>query len=202
MRSEHDGDQRVATTHKPRWIFVAVTGVTNGGKTSLIKHLVEQFPGSEAIHQDLFFRLEEDPNHEMVPQLNHANWETLASVDWDRLLDDLKQRTALPPPEKSRLFIVDGHIVLNVPRLAGLFERKYFFTLTKEECFRRRQQRHYVPPDPPGYFDLVVWPMYLSNKRDVEATVADVRYLDGAADMAEIHRLVRDDLEALLKSES
>lgn len=190
----------MAATANRRWICVAVSGVTNGGKTSLVKFLGEQFPGSVAFHQDLFFRSEHDPNHEMVAQLNHANWEALSSVDWDQLIEAVERRIASPPAERNCLLVVDGHIVLNHPRLARFFERKYFFTLTKEECFRRRQQRHYVPPDPPGYFDFVVWPMYLSNKRDVEAAVSDVRYLDGASDMAEIHRVVREDLEALLRS--
>lgn len=28
--------------------------------------------------------------------------------------------------------------------------------------------RVYKPPDPPGYFDGHVWPMYLKNRREME----------------------------------
>lgn len=28
--------------------------------------------------------------------------------------------------------------------------------------------RVYTPPDPPGYFDGHVWPMYLKNRREME----------------------------------
>ena len=35
------------------------------------------------------------------------------------------------------------------------------------------RHRHYIPPDPPGYFDFVVWPMYLKNKKEL-ANIKDV----------------------------
>ena len=35
------------------------------------------------------------------------------------------------------------------------------------------RHRHYIPPDPPGYFDFVVWPMYLKNKEEL-ANIRDI----------------------------
>ena len=32
----------------------------------------------------------------------------------------------------------------------------------------------YTPPDPPGYFDGYVWPMYLKNRREMESMVSGI----------------------------
>lgn len=50
-----------------------------------------------------------------------------------------------------------------IPKLETLFTTKFFF------C----RHRHYIPPDPPGYFDFVVWPMYLKNKEEL-ANIRDI----------------------------
>lgn len=34
--------------------------------------------------------------------------------------------------------------------------------------------RIYNPPDPPGYFDGHVWPMYLKHKREMEENETDI----------------------------
>lgn len=34
--------------------------------------------------------------------------------------------------------------------------------------------RVYTPPDPPGYFDGHVWPMYLKNRREMENTASGI----------------------------
>lgn len=34
--------------------------------------------------------------------------------------------------------------------------------------------RVYAPPDPPGYFDGHVWPMYLKNRREMEDVEPDI----------------------------
>ena len=34
--------------------------------------------------------------------------------------------------------------------------------------------RVYTPPDPPGYFDGYVWPMYLKNRQEMESTVSGI----------------------------
>lgn len=37
--------------------------------------------------------------------------------------------------------------------------------------------RTYNPPDPCGYFDGHVWPMYLKNRNEMEDTVSDLGVL-------------------------
>lgn len=34
--------------------------------------------------------------------------------------------------------------------------------------------RVYTPPDPPGYFDGHVWPMYLKNRQEMESMESDI----------------------------
>lgn len=34
--------------------------------------------------------------------------------------------------------------------------------------------RVYAPPDPPGYFDGHVWPMYLKNRQEMENMVSGI----------------------------
>ena len=48
--------------------------------------------------------------------------------------------------------------------LANVFDRKYFIrTYDKLMIHKRSLKRYYIPPDPAGYFDQYVWPMYLKN---------------------------------------
>lgn len=35
------------------------------------------------------------------------------------------------------------------------------------DVFLINSSRVYTPPDPPGYFDGHVWPMYLKNRREM-----------------------------------
>lgn len=48
--------------------------------------------------------------------------------------------------------------------IATICQEKFFIDLDKETILSRRIHRNYVPPDPEGYFDQWVWPMYLSNR--------------------------------------
>lgn len=180
------------------WMFVGVSGVTNGGKTSLVNHLQKAFEGCVVLHQDDFFRSKFDPKHEMITELNHANWEALSSVDWDALMDAVTACTSRKP-SGLRLLIIDGHIIFNNPRLNELFDKRYFFTLPREECYARRLTRTYDPADVPGYFDKVVWPMYIKNLQEIKDAHIDVTYLDGTHDMGELHKTVLQDLRGFLE---
>ncbi|XP_050036218.1 nicotinamide riboside kinase 1 [Dermacentor andersoni] len=183
------------------WTFVGVSGITNGGKTSLLKYLQKVIPDCVVLHQDDFFRSEFDENHVMIPELNHANWEALSSVDWEKMQDAITACTS-QQPAGQKLMIIDGHIIFNHPRLAKLFDKRYFLTLTREECYARRLTRTYEPPDVPGYFEKVVWPMYLKNLQEVKDTQPDITYLDGTEDMDILHKKVLEDLQKFLKGRS
>ncbi|KAK8756563.1 hypothetical protein V5799_000731 [Amblyomma americanum] len=184
------------------WILVGVSGVTSGGKTSLVNYLQQVFEDCVILHQDAYFRSEFDKKHEMIVELNHANFEALSSVDWDKLLEAVATCTSQPPRGPNRLLIIDGHIIYNHPKLAKLFDKRYFFTLPREECYVRRQTRTYDPADVPGYFEKVVWPMYLKNLEEVKDTQNGIVYLDGTQDMRELHQKVLEDLQSFLKQHS
>lgn len=75
-------------------------------------------------------------------------------------IEEMKSSFASESVHSIRLLIVEGILVLNVSHLSRLMNRMYMITLPKDECRRRRLTRNYDPPDVPGYFDVVVWPMY------------------------------------------
>ena len=66
-----------------------------------------------------------------------------------------------------------------------LFHLRIFLTLPKEVCLERRTARDYLPPDPLGYFEQIVWPMYLINLNSVRSIYCDdkasdcITFLDG-----------------------
>jgi hypothetical protein len=59
--------------------------------------------------------------------------------------------------------------------------------------------RVYDPPDPPGYFDAIVWPMYLSNKMAMERMhqPGDIKYLDGTLTIDHLFRQILVELSDL-----
>ena len=97
-------------------------------------------------------------------------------------------------PSTSRpVLVLYGFILLDDPRILQLIHKAYFFSLTKEECIRRRDLRCFDPPDIPGYFDGCVWPMYESYftccKEHYDQMVS-VSYLVGASDQETTHSAV------------
>ena len=78
-------------------------------------------------------------------------------------------------PKRIGILLLDGHLVLNYKPISNICKGKYFITLDKETVHSRRIHRNYIPPDPIGYYDQWVWPMYLANKKELESC-----YHDGA----------------------
>ncbi|KAG8190654.1 hypothetical protein JTE90_001264 [Oedothorax gibbosus] len=176
------------------WIVVGVSGCTNSGKTTLADALKEHFPGTVVINQDYYFRSEDAKEHIVIPELHHKNWEKLEAVDWDAMLAKLNEILSSPTSHKNALLIVEGHIIFNHPELRKIFHKMYFLTLNRTECARRRSFRVYNPPDIPGYFDMVVWPMYELNLKDVRDNFPNLLFLDGADDRKKIQSIVLNDL--------
>lgn len=186
---------------RKQWLVVGICGVTCSGKTTLANRLKQTFPDSVSLHQDLYFLPEDDPRHVYIPELKHNNWDSLSSVDMERLYNDAKKMLE-EKSTKRRLLIIDGFLVFNYKPLADLCDLRYFLNLTREVCWERRQTRHYDPPDVPGYFDRIVWPEYekhkaeLGNDKDLEKSV---KFLDGAKSMDDVFQQVLPDIEAKLR---
>ncbi|KAK1892299.1 Gamma-glutamyl hydrolase [Dissostichus eleginoides] len=78
--------------------------------------------------------------------------------------------------------------------LNELIYKKYFMEVPYDVCKRRRSSRVYTPPDPPGYFDGYVWPMYLKNRLQMESMVSGILFLDGLKPKEELLAAVCKDV--------
>lgn len=187
------------------WLIIGVSGVTCGGKTTLTAELNKVFPRSKVISQDDYFLPVEDPRHTWIVELNHINFELPTALDMDRIVQDIKtiignrqlvnlngknhvdtrtlsradlQRVANQKMKVSpiNLLIVEGFSILNYKPIEELCDLKYYFTLNKDECYKRRLTRVYEPPDCPGYFEKCVWPEHLKQLDYVEKNVSNLRW--------------------------
>lgn len=167
--------------------------MTNGGKSTLSSSLHQQIPNSCIIAQDSYFK-----DDSVVPVDSHGfkQYDMLDALHMDTMVNDINSWRRDPesflrqfgllsdqtsPSEEEEVFvlIVEGFLIFNHRDLNELFDKRYFMEIPYEVCKKRRSSRVYRPPDPPGYFDGHVWPMYLKNRREMESRVSGIEYLDG-----------------------
>ncbi|XP_061529378.1 nicotinamide riboside kinase 1 isoform X2 [Phycodurus eques] len=92
------------------------------------------------------------------------------------------------------VLIVEGFLIFNHRPLNELMDKRYFMEIPYDICKDRRSLRVYKPPDPPGYFDGHVWPMYLKNRQKIEHTVVGIVFLDGMKSKEELMAVVFQDV--------
>lgn len=190
-----------------KWLILGISGATCGGKTTIANKLIEIFTNGRVISQDNYFLPVDDDRHVWIPELNHINFDILTSLDMDKMHEDieavasnstchkdtnLSNHAELVPltsnlsrkelveklaQKKLRILIVEGFCIFYHKPIESLCDLKYFITLNKEECYKRRMQRVYEPPDCPGYFENCVWPEYLRQLEDVKSNVENVTYI-------------------------
>ncbi|XP_016019052.2 nicotinamide riboside kinase 2 isoform X2 [Rousettus aegyptiacus] len=183
--------------------------MTNGGKTTLTNRLLSALPNCCVIHQDDFFK----PQDQIaVGEDGFKQWDALESLDMEAMLSTVQAWASSPQkfarahgvsvqPDTSdtHILILEGFLLYSYKPLLDLYSRRYFLTVPYEECKWRRSTRSYKVPDPPGLFDGHVWPMYQKYKRQMEADGVDVVYLDGTRPREELfHRVLEDIQNALL----
>ncbi|XP_051988367.1 nicotinamide riboside kinase 1-like [Xyrauchen texanus] len=194
-----------------RKLIIGISGMTNGGKTTLSKSLHHVLPNSCVISQDNFFK-----DDLMVPiDINgFKQYDTLDALHMDRMMSEinswqedpesfmlsrgltLKSTASLQP--NVFVLIVEGFLIFNHGPLNILFDKWYFLQIPYETCKERRSSRVYVPPDPPGYFEGHVWPMYLKNRKEMEETVNGIVFLDGTQKMEMLLSTVLAEIQGML----
>ncbi|XP_070820265.1 nicotinamide riboside kinase 1 isoform X2 [Chaetodon trifascialis] len=189
-------------------LVVGVGGMTNGGKSTLSQSLHQQIPNSCIIAQDSYFK---DDSVVPVDSSGFKQYDMLDALHMDTMMSDvdswrrdpesfLKQRglnperTAQSDHEAVFVLIVEGFLIFNYRSLNELFDKRYFMEIPYDVCKRRRSSRVYTPPDPPGYFDGHVWPMYLKNRQEMESMVSGIVFLDGLEPKEELLAAVCEDV--------
>ncbi|XP_031839833.1 nicotinamide riboside kinase [Nomia melanderi] len=191
-----------------KWIILGISGATCSGKTSLINRLQKELKNSVIIHQDHYFLPIDDPRHIKIPELNHNNWEIITSLDMDKMRSDIFKLLESSPHESNstetndkNILILDGFLLFKCKVISNLCDKKYFLTLTRDQCWERRKDRRYDPPDVPGYFEKVVWPEYLKYVNELtkdKDLCKTVTFIDGSKSKEEIFQTVFIDINKLL----
>uniref|UniRef100_A0A3P8WSY6 Nicotinamide riboside kinase 1 n=1 Tax=Cynoglossus semilaevis TaxID=244447 RepID=A0A3P8WSY6_CYNSE len=171
-------------------LILGIGGMTNGGKSTLARRLHQQIPNSCIIAQDTYFKVV---------------FSVLSALHMDKMINDVdlwrkdpeaymngqglnKEMKTLTADKGVFVLIVEGFLIFNYGPLNVLFDKKYFMEIPYDVCKERRSSRVYKPPDPPGYFDGHVWPMYLRNREEM------MLFLDGLSPKEELLAAVYEDV--------
>lgn len=187
-----------------KWFVIGISGATCSGKSTLAKKIHDSFSESVMLRQDDYFLPENDPRHTRIPELNHMNWELITSLDMQKMYSDIMEILQINGnvnDSKKKLLILDGFLLFKHNTVTDLCNRKYFLTLTKQQCWERRKDRIYEPPDVPEYFDTVVWPEYLKYKDEItkhSKLCETVTFIDGSKNENDIFEIVFKEINQLL----
>ncbi|KAK5932321.1 hypothetical protein CgunFtcFv8_004038 [Champsocephalus gunnari] len=168
-------------------LVLGVGGVTNGGKSTLSKSIHKQVPNSCLIAQDAYFK---DDSVVPVDINGFKQYDMLDALHMDTMMREWTSAEE----EEVYVLIVEGFLIFNHRPLSELIYKKYFMEVPYDVCKRRRSSRVYTPPDPPGYFDGFVWPMYLKNRLQMESMVSGILFLDGLKPKEELLAMVCKDV--------
>ncbi len=182
------------------WLIVGITGVTCSGKSSLARSIITainsktvRFPqhitigNVKLVKQDNYFHPKTSAEHVWIPEFNYINSEILNALNMTKLCGDLNDilGSAYQPYERTNgqcilnVLVIEGFLLFNCRDIADMCHIKIDMQLSYDECFERRSHRKYNPPNPPGYFEKVIWPFYLQHWNEYK-NIKDLHTINGA----------------------
>ncbi|XP_051857603.1 nicotinamide riboside kinase 2-like [Antechinus flavipes] len=197
--------------------IIGIGGMTNGGKTTLTNRLSKTLPNCCVIHQDDFYRPQDQIE---VGEDGFKQWDVLESLDMEAMLNtvlewlnnpmkfahthgiNIQQNSQESNSDDTHILILEGFLIYSYKPLLDLYSRRYFLAVPYEECKRRRSTRNYKVPDPPGLFDGHIWPMYQKYRQEMDNNGVDVVHIDGLKSRDELYRQVLEDIQNTLLNRS
>ena len=161
------------------WCIVGLSGVTCSGKTTTAHKLLRSIKNPiKIISQDDYFKDENSPNLKYVPDLKCYNWDSLTSLEMNKMLQDIRQLLQSETNMFS-ILIIEGFSILNFEPIKQLCDLKIYLLLDFNEARDRRKLRTYQPPDKPNYFEKCAWPQHLKHFNQLkQCPERDVCFLD------------------------
>ena len=173
--------------------LIGITGCTNGGKTTLAKKLIVEFPNSYYLSQDDFYHKRDTLHYDFIPELNSLNFDVITAIDMQKFHKELNRLVRM---SKYDFIFIDGILLFADEKLYKMLDKKYFLDLEKEECHRRRLSRQYMIVDTPNYFEKCAWNEFLKYKQKCEENCRNVNYLDGSNEPHVIFQYVVNDIHS------
>ncbi|XP_043916780.1 nicotinamide riboside kinase 1 [Protopterus annectens] len=193
-------------------LIIGIGGVTNGGKTTLATRLKQKLPNCMVVSQDDYFK----PDSEIeIDEYGVKQYDVIDAVDMEAMMAHVCAWISNPKEHLNSkcdhletnsenwkevyILIVEGFLLYNYRPLDDVIHKRYYLCIPYDVCKSRRSSRSYNPPDPPGYFERYVWPLYMKNKLEMEQHSQGLVYIDGTKSKDEIFFMVIDDILGEIK---
>jgi uridine kinase len=153
-------------------VFIGLAGPSGAGKTTLVRHITENYPHITHIRLDGFFK----PYETFPMHGDFVNRETPENIYWDDFYAALStlragEPTIFPLYEKKTgvqcgtelitpgpVVFVEGYLLYHDPRISNLLDAKLYLHVSPDEQYRRKKARW--PEMDDAYFYQVVVPMF------------------------------------------
>lgn len=181
------------------WLVIGITGVTCSGKSTLARSIFNEINAKNVrlpeyitigsvklMRQDDYFHPKTAAEHIWIAELNYINREILSALNMTKMCNDLNDivSTSYQPYRKTEemcvlnVLVIEGFLIFNCKEIRDMCQIKIAVELSYEECFKRRQNRKYNPPNPPGYFEKILWPFYVQHRNEYK-DMEDLHVING-----------------------